>query len=76
MSALVSRETRNGVSVVVVTAVEYNRTAEVVADMLAALRDVMAAQSGNPKSCGHEFTCICPYDAARAAIVRAEGRGE
>lgn len=42
-------------------------------DLLAALVDVMAQLSGAQKSCGHEGYCICPGDAARAAIAKARG---
>lgn len=41
-------------------------------ELLAALQDVMAEQSGTEKSCGHNgFTCTCPYDNAKAAIAKA-----
>ena len=42
-------------------------------ELLQALRDMVAAASGQPKSCGHEFDCVCPFEAARAAIRKAEG---
>jgi hypothetical protein len=37
-------------------------------EMYAALKDLMEF----PKSCGHEFTCSCPEQKARAAIAKAE----
>lgn len=40
--------------------------------LLAALKGLMADLSGGKKHCGHDFTCICAGDAARAAIVAAE----
>jgi hypothetical protein len=43
-------------------------------DLLRALKDIDAAHSGLPKSCGHEYECVCTMDAARHAIAKAEGR--
>ncbi|HBR3369565.1 TPA: hypothetical protein L9S22_002671 [Klebsiella pneumoniae] len=44
-------------------------------EMLEALQLLMAEQTGGNKSCGHNgFTCICPYDKARAAIAKALGK--
>jgi hypothetical protein len=41
---------------------------------VAALRDIMAQTAGNyaAKSCGHDFYCSCPYDAANAALRELE----
>lgn len=35
----------------------------------AALQDVMAQLCGQSKSCGHDYHCICPGNAARAALA-------
>lgn len=43
-------------------------------ELLEALQDFMAESSGNPKSCGHDFECICRFDKARAAISKALGK--
>lgn len=44
-------------------------------ELLEALQLLMAEQTGGNKSCGHNgFTCICPYDKARAAIAKALGK--
>lgn len=43
-------------------------------DLLEALKGLMADISGGEKSCGHEFTCVCAGDKARAAIAKAEGK--
>lgn len=34
-----------------------------------ALVDILNAASGNKKRCGHEFECVCPWDAAKAALA-------
>lgn len=47
--------------------------AESNTELLEALKDLLASISGEKKSCGHEFTCICPEDKARAAIAKATG---
>lgn len=41
-------------------------------DLLDALRGLMAANGGGPKACGHDFTCVCAEDAARAALAKLE----
>lgn len=43
-------------------------------ELLEALQDFMAESSGNSKSCGHDFECICRFDKARAAIAKALGK--
>ncbi|HDU3908900.1 TPA: hypothetical protein RRJ41_001173 [Klebsiella pneumoniae] len=44
-------------------------------ELLEALQLLMAEQTGGKKSCGHNgFTCMCPYDKARAAIAKALGK--
>lgn len=43
-------------------------------ELLAALKDLLAEASGGKKSCGHEFECICPFNAAKEALRKAEGR--
>lgn len=43
-------------------------------ELLEALQDFMAESSGKPKSCGHDFECICRFDKARAAIAKALGK--
>lgn len=35
-----------------------------------ALEDVLAQASGQPKSCGHEFFCKCPFDNAKKALEK------
>ena len=42
-------------------------------DLLAALADLLAVSTGADKSCGHLYSCTCPYNQARAAIARAKG---
>ena len=42
-------------------------------EMLEALEDLMAEATGQSKSCGHEFYCVCAGDAAGAAIAKARG---
>lgn len=57
---------------------EILKNAQLIAaapDLLEALQDVMAEQSGTEKICGHNgFTCTCPYDRAKAAINKALGQ--
>ncbi|HBN5384579.1 TPA: hypothetical protein MDG15_000070 [Citrobacter freundii] len=43
-------------------------------ELLEALQDFMAESSGNAKSCGHDFECICRFDKSRAAIAKALGK--
>ena len=43
-------------------------------ELLEALQDFMSESSGNSKSCGHDFECICRFDKARTAIAKALGR--
>ena len=39
------------------------------------LRDMLAQGAGEGKSCGHNYYCVCPSDAARAALATApDGR--
>ena len=46
-------------------------------ELLEALQLLMAEQTGGNKSCGHNgFTCMCPYDKARAAIAKALGESQ
>lgn len=57
--------------------VEAEANARLIAaapDLLATLKNLMSSNGGGSKECGHEFTCICPWDAAMAAIKKAEGR--
>jgi len=42
-------------------------------ELLEALRDLLAEASGGTKSCGHDFTCVCAFDKARAAVRKATG---
>lgn len=41
-----------------------------------ALRDLLAVFSGTPKSCGHEYECVCPTDRARAVLAKAAERAK
>lgn len=43
-------------------------------DMYEALKDIVALHSGMPKSCGHTFHCVCPWEKAHAALLKAEGK--
>lgn len=43
-------------------------------ELLEALQDFMANDSGNDKSCGHSFECVCRFDKAKAAIAKALGK--
>ncbi|MGO0676014.1 hypothetical protein [Citrobacter werkmanii] len=43
-------------------------------ELLEALQDFMSESSGNSKSCGHDFECICRFDKARTAIAKALGK--
>lgn len=46
-------------------------------ELLEALQLLMAEQTGGNKSCGHNgFTCMCPYNKARAAITKALGESK
>lgn len=46
-------------------------------ELLEALQLLMAEQTGGNKPCGHNgFTCMCPYDKARAAIAKALGESQ
>jgi hypothetical protein len=49
------------------------RLASAAPELLEALEDLYAQACGMPKSCGHEFTCVCPDDKAKAAITKARG---
>lgn len=46
---------------------------EAADDLLIALEDMLAQGGGMPKSCGHEFYCVCPGEKAIAAIAKAKG---
>jgi hypothetical protein len=51
------------------------RVAELMAaapDLYDALRNLLAANGGGAKDCGHAYTCICPEQQARAALAKAE----
>lgn len=66
---LVCRETGSGGS-----EAEAEANARLIAaapDLLAALEDLLAQGAGLPKSCGHLPVCVCPENAARAAIAKA-----
>ncbi len=43
-------------------------------ELLKALQDFMANSSGDEKSCGHSFECVCRFDKAKAAIAKALGK--
>lgn len=45
-------------------------------ELLEALKGLIAHASGGTKQCGHDFECICPFDAARAAIAKTTGESE
>lgn len=42
-------------------------------ELYEALEDMLAESFGAEKSCGHDFTCICPEEKARAALAKARG---
>lgn len=42
-------------------------------ELLQALEDMLAQGSGMPKSCGHNFDCVCITDNARAIVAKAKG---
>lgn len=42
-------------------------------DLYAALDDALNAAAGASKSCGHDYSCICTWDNARAALAKARG---
>ena len=46
---------------------------EAAPDLYAALADIEAAHCGMPKSCGHDYECVCTGNAARAALAKARG---
>lgn len=46
------------------------------AELLEALEGLMTDLSGGPKKCGHDFSCVCAGDAARAEIAKAKGEGQ
>lgn len=41
--------------------------------MREALRDVLNDAGGRPKSCGHEYSCVCAWNKATAALAAADG---
>lgn len=41
--------------------------------LLKACKDLLAEMSGSEKSCGHQYTCVCPSDKAREIIKEIEG---
>ena len=45
-------------------------------ELLEALKGLIAHASGGTKQCGHDFECICPFDAARSAIAKATGEAK
>ena len=51
---------------------EIARLREQVRVLRDALKDHYAAACGMPKSCGHEYQCICTGDKARAALAATE----
>jgi len=40
--------------------------------MREALRDLLAQEAGQAKSCGHEFACICPTLKGTSALAAAD----
>ena len=43
-------------------------TARRIAELETAVKDLLAEKSGQPKSCGHNFYCVCPGDKAQALV--------
>lgn len=43
-------------------------------ELLEALKNLRSSVGGGPKFCGHDYSCICAWDASTAAIAKAEGR--
>ena len=46
------------------------------AELHEALSDMWAEASGAPKSCGHDFACVCPGEEAKAALAKEHGDTE
>lgn len=40
-------------------------------ELVDALENLLADGAGRPKTCGHEYTCICPERQALAALTKA-----
>ena len=58
------------------TDAEFDANAALIAaapELLEALEDMMSANGGGKKFCGHGFSCNCAWDKARAAISKAKG---
>jgi hypothetical protein len=49
------------------------RTKE-ASELLLALNDLYNSNAGMVKSCGHEYTCICPSDQAAKLILKYEDK--
>lgn len=45
-------------------------------ELLEALQGLLTHASGGTKQCVHDFECVCPFDAARAAVAKATGESE
>lgn len=43
-------------------------------ELLEALKNLMAMHSGGKKQCGHDYDCVCPFEQAKQAINKAEGK--
>lgn len=41
--------------------------------LVEALEDLLASNGPGPKSCGHDFTCVCAEDKAKEALSLAYG---
>lgn len=46
--------------------------ATTIKELREALNDLLASISGGDKSCGHEFTCVCAGDKARAIARKGD----
>lgn len=42
-------------------------------DLVEALEGLLASIGGGDKQCGHDFTCVCAEDKAKAALAKAYG---
>jgi hypothetical protein len=41
-------------------------------ELLTVIKDLLASNGSGPKSCGHEYTCRCPFDKALEVIAKYE----
>jgi uncharacterized coiled-coil DUF342 family protein len=76
LRAVVSHEMRiSGITMVQRDEAVSERDAALarVAELEAALKDVMVAVADGDKACRHPYDCLCAYEKARAALRKGSG---